>query len=315
MRAAEATALLTTRRRLVADGFSDGMLLERVRGGQWQSLGKGVYRLAGEPLQWQHYAVGAQLAYGPDAAVGGQVAAYSHRLLNDPPTVVPVWLPSTHTPARSGLWWPRSDGLGRCGRAYVVIDEPRSGGPIRLVSPEDAIFDHLATLEDEDAVVGFLSGALSGHSTTAAALAYWLQQRPRVAHRPLLADMLDGARGAGSALEYRYRRDCERPHCLPVGELQAAIRPGAVHDVGYRAYRTLVELDGARYHGGQTRFRDMTRDNISLEQGFVTLRYGWSDVVGAPCKVAQQVATILRQRGWSGNIRRCPRCAAAKAHA
>lgn len=308
LRNAAATDLMITRRYLIADGFNDGMLFDRVRDGHWRALGKGVYRLAPDPLTWRHYSVAATLAYGPGAAVGGHAAAYALRLVDDPPHAVTVLLRTSHTPRPSGLWLPRSDRLDRCSRAEPVEDKARLGGVVRVTSLEDTALDQLGQLDGDDEVVALLSRVLSSRGNAALALSYWSSQRRRIPHRALLQDVLDEANGVRSALEYRYRRDCERPHRLPVGELQAAIRSGAIHDVAYRAYRTLLELDGARYHGGDARFRDMTRDNKSLEQGFVTLRYGWHHVVSRPCEVAAQVAAVLSQRGWTGTPRRCPRC-------
>ena len=308
LRSAAATDLMTTRRYLIADGFNDGMLFDRVRDGLWRALGKGVYRLAPAPLTWRHYAVAATLAYGPGAAVGGHAAAYALQLVDDPPPAVTVHVRTSHTPRPSGLWRPRSDRLGRCSRAEPVVDRARLGGVVRVTSLEDTALDQLGQLDGDDEVVALLSRVLSSRGNAALALSYWSSQRRRIPHRALLQDVLDEANGVRSALEYRYRRDCERPHRLPVGELQAAIRSGAIHDVTYRAYRTLLELDGARYHGGDAHFRDMYRDNKSLEQGFVTLRYGWQQVVGRPCEVAAQVAAVLSQRGWAGTPRRCPRC-------
>lgn len=296
------------RQALLRDGFSDRMLRSRVTSGAWRAAGKGIYRLTPEPLTWRHYAVAATLAYGRNAAVGGDAAAYVFRLRDRPPSTVLVRVPGTHTPKGAGLWRPRIDRVGRCSRAYLFHDKPRIGGTVRVTTLGDTVIDQLDGLTDTDEIVSLVCRALSGQATAADQLAHLLTERRRVPLRQLLEDLVDEACGIRSALEYRYRRDCEQPHGLPDGERQAAIRRGAFHDVAYRAHRTLVELDGARYHGGDVRFRDMDRDNRSAELGFMTLRYGWGEVVGKPCEVAAQVATILRQRGWKGEFHRCPRC-------
>lgn len=57
-------------------------------------------------------------------------------------------------------------------------------------------------------------------------------------------------------------------------------------------------------------FRDTDRDNAATLTGAATLRFGWMAVVGQPCGVAAQVATLLRLRGWLIDPRRCgPGCA------
>ena len=44
----------------------------------------------------------------------------------------------------------------------------------------------------------------------------------------------------------------------------------------------------------------MARDNRSALRSETTLRYGWADVTGRRCAVARQVASLLRDRGWTG---------------
>ena len=81
-----------------------------------------------------------------------------------------------------------------------------------------------------------------------------------------------------------------------------------VSDVGYDAYRVLVELDGREGHQGTGRFRDMWRDNRFALLDCLTLRYGWFDVVERPCEAAWQLAAALIEGGWTGLPTRCDRC-------
>ena len=76
-------------------------------------------------------------------------------------------------------------------------------------------------------------------------------------------------------------------------------------DVLYRAYDTVVELDGRAAH--PDRFRDMRRDNRAVVAGRAPLRYGYRDVREQPCATAVQVGTVLSGRGWRGRLRRCRR--------
>lgn len=77
----------------------------------------------------------------------------------------------------------------------------------------------------------------------------------------------------------------------------------------YDAFGTIVELDGRLHILG--RFRDMERDNATLLEGDLTLRYGWPDITERPCQVAWQVAALLTARGWAGAPTRCDRCSGA----
>lgn len=308
LRRARATALITTRGALLADGFSDRTIHGRVHDGQWQSLGKGIYRLAPEDLTWRHYAMAAGLAYGEGAAVSGASAAFAHRLLDTPPDTVSVRVPTRRTLTRVGLWVPQSDWIGRCHRGAYLRDRERLGGTVRVTWWADTVFDRLEDLATEDDVVALLTRAFSLSPRMPAVLRGALEERTRLPHRHLVMDVLDEAEGVRSVLEWRYRTCCEKPHGLPTGDLQASVRPGAVHDVAYHAYKTLLELDGLRYHDGEQRRRDQERDVRSMRDGYLTLRIGWRPVAKDPCGVAAGVAEMLRQRGWDGQFRRCPRC-------
>lgn len=133
----------------------------------------------------------------------------------------------------------------------------------------------------------------------------------RVRRRGLLlsasGEVSDGAR---SPLEWRYLRRVERAHRLPVAARQVR-RPAdggsaTVSDVEYLQGALVVELDGRLRHAGSAnRWRDLSRDNAVTVQGARTLRYGWHDVVGRPCQVAAQVATVLAGLGWQGSPSRC----------
>jgi very-short-patch-repair endonuclease len=71
----------------------------------------------------------------------------------------------------------------------------------------------------------------------------------------------------------------------------------------------VIELDGRVGHDSQSgAFRDLDRDNLHAEQSLITLRYGSADVRGRPCRVAAQVAAVLRSRGWTGTYAGCALC-------
>ena len=69
-----------------------------------------------------------------------------------------------------------------------------------------------------------------------------------------------------------------------------------------------LTLETPVWHEGLAVARDMMRDNVHEIIGLPTLRFGWQPVVGAPCVVAEQVATALVQRGWRGEPGVCDRC-------
>ncbi len=140
-----------------------------------------------------------------------------------------------------------------------------------------------------------------------------LDARTRVRWREALTAGLDDiAGGAHSALELRYVSRVERPHRLPQAQRQVRAVRGRrteYRDALYTEYGVAVETDGAIAHPAEARWRDQRRDNASIEDGIVALRYSWADVTQRPCEVAAQVASTLRRHGWPGTPRPCsPSC-------
>ena len=168
------------------------------------------------------------------------------------------------------------------------------------------------TLED---AYGWIARAVNERRTTAEKLRVVLQSRPRLRWRRALHEGLgDVAAGCRSVLEMAYLRDVERAHGLPTAQRQVEVNRSegkSYLDVRYGRYATRVELDGLAAHPHHRRFRDMDRDNFAVAAGETPLRYGTADVVGNPCRVAQQVVAVLHRNGWRGvpNPCRRPSCA------
>ena len=106
----------------------------------------------------------------------------------------------------------------------------------------------------------------------------------------------------------RYLRDVERAHRLPQARRQARLGPYR-GDALYEAYGVLVELDGQQYHRGLAATNDLDRDNRQSLHGVLTLRFGWRQVVGDPCRVARMVGAALDSRGWPDTTSPCRHCA------
>ena len=181
-------------------------------------------------------------------------------------------------------------------RAQVHLSPPR----IRL---EHVVLDIAASL-DELGAVAVLADACGSRRTTARRLLRTLDERPRLRHRSLLRRILaDVASGTHSVLEWMYLSRVERPHGLPRGRRQRAVRAGArsvYRDVEYRDSRTVVELDGRLGHElARDRWSDLTRDIEAAADSAITVRLGWQQVLD-PCRAALGVARILAARGWTG---------------
>lgn len=177
-------------------------------------------------------------------------------------------------------------------------------------SPLDTLLDLVADCRDPGDVVGLLTLHVGRHGITVAGLRAELRARPMQPWRALALEVTEAvADGVRSPLELRYRRDVEIAHGLPRPTRQVRRRTDSgtvVRDLEYEQWRLVVELDGRLNHADAVRvLRDLDRDNVATVSGRLTLRYGWPDVAGRPCRAAAQVATALQWRGWRGYPRRC----------
>jgi hypothetical protein len=182
---------------------------------------------------------------------------------------------------------------------------------------EETVLDLAATARSLDDAFGWIFRATGQWLTSAERVRRALAARQRMRWRAELAVCLDDVdEGVRSNLEHRYVGQVERPHGLPRAVRQArVIRYGRVSylDNLYEDYLVCVELDGRAAHPSGERWRDYRRDNAGAEDGIITLRYGWSDVTGQPCRAAAQVAGVLRQRGWKGTSCSCgSRCSLSR---
>jgi hypothetical protein len=181
---------------------------------------------------------------------------------------------------------------------------------------EETVLDLAELAATFDDACGWVARACGRRLTTEQRLAAAMSARSKLRWRKALAHVLgDAAGGAHSLLELRYYRDVERAHCLPRAVRQARVVRGRrteYQDAFYPRYRVVAELDGRLAHSGDTRWRDIRRDNAAAAGGSITLRYGWLDVTASSCRTAGEVARVLVQRGWAGLPKMCsPGCTVA----
>jgi hypothetical protein len=291
---------VVTREQALGLDVSRHVLARLVSSGSWRRISSGVFHTLPSEPAWDALAWAGVLIGGPHARLGGESSGHVYGLITPSPLPVDILVPLELPVARKGPW--------RFRRETVGIRSPRTiGSPPRLTA-SDTILD-LAASRAEGEVVNLVVEALRRSLSTPDRLLVALGERPRQRHRALLAALLADAAGIESTLELDYLQRVERPHGLPVAARQgSSIDLPYRHDVEYRGYDLLVELDGRVGHDGSGRFRDMRRDNRHLLRGAVTLRYGWFDVRETPCLVAYQVYLALAARGYLEPFHRCPRC-------
>ena len=182
---------------------------------------------------------------------------------------------------------------------------------------EDTVVDLVCDAATLEEAIGWITAAFGRRLTGERLLRQTLAARSRVRWRAQVDEAITfAAGGAHSVLEFRYDRDVERAHGLPPAARQVPFTKTdggrGFRDRCYREWGQLViELDGRRYHQGDSRQRDRARDNQAAASGGTTLRYDWADVTRGPCRTAAQVHQALRGRGYPGAIRACsPGCRA-----
>ena len=274
-------------------GLSPASVRTCLRAGRWQQLHRGVYAtFSGQPgrnaILWA-----AVLRAGPGALLSHFTAAELHGLIDAPAGPIHVTIPDSRRIAAI-----RGVVLHLGGRAAVAAHSTALPPRTRI---EETVLDLAYVSASAEDACAWLARGIGRGLTSQGRLADALSQRQRVHFRAELAEILSPEwAGVHSALEYRYVKWVEVPHCLPRGkrQVQAVSTGGRVRrDVLYDEYGLTVELDGRAAHPGDTRWRDIRRDNSALVDGVRTLRFGWDDLRARPCLVADQVYRALRLAG------------------
>ena len=296
---------IVCRAQLLGIGLSSAQARGNVDNGRWRRLWPGVYATFTGPVGPRAGVWAAVLYAGPGAAASHRTALWLAGLFDEHTAPVHISVPAARrVTAQPGIRVHLRRALGNDGRP---ITHPSAAPPrIRL---EVSLLDQCET-ETREGTTHLVLRAIQRRLTTADRLRSALRARPRHRWRGLVSDILaETAAGVASPLELHYRRGVELRHRLPPGIRNAQdIAPGGGHwyrDVHYRRWRVIVELDGREAHPIDAAFRDLRRDNLAAVAGETVLRYGWRDVIGNPCNVAAQVASVLAARGWTGQSAPC----------
>jgi hypothetical protein len=290
-------------------GHGDRIADPQLHIGRWQPLYRGVYAtFTGRPsriaLLWA-----AVLRPGPGAALSHDSAAELDRLADAPSRCIHVTVGSRRQVTLSSR-----EGLGQAPKIIIHRSTrlDRARHPARTpprTRIEETTLDLIQAAPSLDQALTWLASACGRRLTTPDLLLGSMAARPRLRWRSELAAALaDIGDGIHSVLEWHYVRGVEQNHGLPRAKRQAVSRVGGrtrYLDNHYQEFGVAVELDGQAAHPVDARWRDIHRDNASAEVGIVTLRYGWADVTEEPCRVAAEVARVLRNHGWNGRPRAC----------
>ncbi len=178
----------------------------------------------------------------------------------------------------------------------------QSGAPqaVRCVVPERALLDawRFAAPADRRDI---LYAALWARVCT------WRQVRREAARAPRVAGRRDLDRvlgwfagGATSPLEVRAQYETFADARFGDFEWQVKLRletRRATADILHRRAMLVVELDGDRYHSSRRdRNEDRNRDVDLAAAGYLTVRFGWDDIVRRPAWCREKLLAVLASR-------------------
>lgn len=298
-----------TRSQALEAGLTLDGLRHRLESGRWQRLSPGTYATFTGPVPGAALRWAAVLSAGAGAVLSHRSAAEEAGLVEPEPGPIHVTIPvERRVRPSAGMIVHRS-------RHVAARRHPLRLPPQTRI--EETVLDLASEALTDDAAMAWIAAACARRLTTPERVARALDRRTRIRRRADLSVLIGGSRaGCTSVLEWRYLRDVERAHGLPVAVRQRRRPRDAGNwydDVHYADHGVLVELDGRAAHPDGRRWRDFRRDNAAVVgEGDVVLRFGAADIRRRPCEVALQVAEVLWRGGWNGIAKPCrPGCAAA----
>lgn len=289
-----------TRQQILDSGLSRGSLQGMLAKRALIFLDRGVYRVAGAPQTWEQTIISAWLAASNqirDVAVGYRTAAAIHGL------------PGYARDGRAILVTARGDRETSRQARVITCTDLRSEdiatlpSGLRITSPLRTVFDLGLKLPNPARLDRLLDRSLLD----------------KIVAVPLLWDLVTHTEGSGkrgivrmrAALEARSGAyvplESELEHLAiealtrfgVVGAVRQHPLPGAPFgrvDLAFSYARLIIELDGGQHNLPSSRQADYERDVTAAREGWLVLRFTWSQVKFSPDWFAQSVADVLRAR-------------------
>lgn len=275
-------------------GGTTSHAVDRVAGGRWQRVDRGVYLLAGAPFGWEERQLSAVLAAGDGAVTSHLAAARLWGLPGFGQAGTELSIPRGRRYRRTGIRTHESTDLDRCGTVLrhgilvtdaqrTVLDVGRYVGERRLARVVEA------ARRAELVTWSSLIACLSAHA-----------RRGRPGIRRLRSVILAGA--------HRDEITDTDMELLVLGLLTESGLPEPtihhrVHDEGrfvaevdlaYPRWRIAIECDGDVHLDPEVRERDLARQNDLILLGWDVLRFSWRRVQARPEVVVAEVRAAVR---------------------
>lgn len=276
---------IVARQEALRAGVTAKQLRHRLDRGSLMAVHPGVYRLGHRAPNLLARYLGAVLACGEGAVLGGRAAAYLYGLIRGPAPPPEVYTPTER----------RIDGVvtQRSRRMDRRDVSAWRGVPVTTVAR--TIVD-LARDLDEDEVARACHEAGVRYRTTPRQVEAVLDRRPTSPGAGTLRRVLHGdVRVALSVLERRFLDLLAREGLpLPVTNRVAG---GRRVDCRWPAYRLTVELDSYRYHASRHAWeQDRRREREARARGDEFRRYTYGDVLESPELMLRELRALLSPR-------------------
>ena len=253
----------------------------------WQRVWPGIYVPGRGEVSFDQWVAVGRSAFGREAAVGGAAALYQMGVLSHEPSRIMFWTRQRReyrVPAGCPLQ-PRRDYDGRLDRI------PSGYGHTGVV---DSLVDYMNTTTNEIDVAGAVIRVRKLFSQEVAQLVDALACVPRLRHRRLAERLLLARPAFDSPLEWLWVQLVQVPHGIEKPLRQWRCPEGFLRDNAWPWRKAIVELDGDAFHTDErTVGRDRQKDRSMVKHGFVTLRFGYWDVVSHACRTAKELAEAV----------------------
>lgn len=269
--------------------------LERlVLAGDHVRLQRGVSAAMGSLATPRRRLLAAQLTVGGRVRLTAAASLYCHELMDEPPDVVDLLVPSDrHVTAPRGArvrTTTRFAQAGRCGT-----------GALRMAGVPWSLMDLCRDVDDMTATLVFVA-AIRQRRTTLSKIQAAADARGRFPGVSRLRRVMAGLRGElnHSARERVLRSACRGAGLRPSSRPEPILLGGvfiAEGDIVFREARVIVEVDGPHHLLAAQQRADRERDRkLARSGGWLVLRYLVWEVDQDADRIAREIAEVVHAR-------------------